>query len=193
MPRIKSRPIEEVAWDVDEILKIGPEILYRTTRTKTALAEEISRLVAGCFELLVAELFSHNLGLAEIFYEEIPSPPCLIWNGKLSNNLPYSAPSGAADIEAYLSPEEALVIDVTLSSEKKTQIFEARRLRDHNPKFFKPLKVKRVLVAPTIDIESNDIEGYQLNEAIKNIERRKPREVSYWELTRAKVQELISN
>ena len=67
MLRIKLRPIEEVRWDLKRILDKGPKVV--SLHIETPLAKEVKSMVAGCFELLVAELLSHKLRLGDITYD----------------------------------------------------------------------------------------------------------------------------
>lgn len=157
--RINTRPIEEVIWDLNKIKELA-FVAGMASQYKTKLAEELRSIVAGCFELIVAEAFSIKLGLAYILSHELEPPPCIVWNGRLneycSKIVPKCAPQNKPDIEVYTSTE-AWVVDVTLSKEKGIQLAEVRRLLRHNPTNSSN-NVKRILVTPSAQIRREDVE-----------------------------------
>jgi hypothetical protein len=157
--RISSRSIEEISWDLYEIKKLA-FIPGKATRYKTNLGEELGSAVAGCFELLVAEAFSVNLGLKYFLSCEIEPPLCVVWNGQLnslSNKLvPKCAPQGKPDVEVY-TPDGAWVVDATLAGDTGVQLAEARRLKRHNPTLTSNIN-KRILVMLSPKIRCEGIE-----------------------------------
>ncbi len=193
MPRVKSRPIEEVAWDLKRAITLGPKMMGCIRTVETSFADEVRCIVGGCFELLVAELLSHRVGLSEIVYGEAIQPPCIRWNGILVEGVARSAPKGVADIEIYPSLREAWVIDVTLSSSTETQVFELRRLMEHDPSLKERLNVKRVFVAPRIRVKGRNVELIEVKPIVKGLESAKPKKVSYWENTEAKIRAMITS
>ena len=158
--RIISRPIEEISWDLDEIRKIA-FIAGAASQYKTRLAENLRSAVAGCFELLVAEAFSINLGLNYFLSCEIEPPPCVVWNGQLDLSdgkfVPKCAPRGKPDIEAYTT-DGVWIVDATLAGEKGVQLAEARRLKRHNPTIASSIN-RRILVmlSPRIKYENVEV------------------------------------
>ena len=101
MPRVMSRSIEHIAWDLAKVIELGPKILSHTTAPKfrkEALAERITSIVAGCFELLVAEFLSHKIGIGEVTFNEPVEPPGIWWNGRFTDGVPEHAPKGVARI-----------------------------------------------------------------------------------------------
>ncbi|MEM2560546.1 MAG: hypothetical protein QXD53_07165 [Candidatus Bathyarchaeia archaeon] len=193
MPRIKSRPIREVIWDLNRAVQLGPKIIGCTKMIETELAKKISSMVAGCFELLTAELLSHKVELREVAYDEPIRPPCVYWNGRLLEEIPASAPSGVADIEIYLDLKETWIVDVTLSSDSKTQMFEARRLMAHNPSSTASPNIKRVLVAPRINVKHQHIIPIEMKSEIKKLSPERPKAISYWEKVETTIRAIIGN
>jgi len=158
--RISSRPIEEISWDLDEIRKIA-FIAGAASQYKTRLAEDLRSAVAGCFELLVAEAFSVNLGLKYFLSCEVEPPPCVVWNGQLDLSgdkfVPKCAPRGKPDIEVY-TPDGVWIVDATLAGEKGVQLAEARRLKRHDPTIASSIN-RRILVmlSPRIKYENVEV------------------------------------
>jgi hypothetical protein len=158
--RINSRSIEEISWDLHEIKKLV-SIPGKASQYKTNLGEELGGAVAGCFELLVAEAFSVNLGLKYFLSREIEPPLCVVWNGQLNSSsnklVPKCAPQWKADIEVY-TPDGAWVVDATLAGDMGVQLAEARRLKRHNSTLTSNIS-KRILVmlSPKIRYEGIEI------------------------------------
>ncbi|MEM3449117.1 MAG: hypothetical protein QXP38_09630 [Nitrososphaerota archaeon] len=193
MPRIKSRPIREVIWDLSRAVQLGPKIIGCTKIIETELAKKISSMVAGCFELLTAEFLSHKVELREVAYDEPICPPCVYWNGRLLEEMPVSAPSGVADIEIYLDLKETWIVDVTLSSDSKIQLFEVRRLMTHNPSLTVSPNVKRILVAPRINVKHQYIIPIEIMSEIKNLSLERPKIISYWDKVETRIRAIIGN
>lgn len=179
MPRVRSRPIEEVAWDLRELLKWGPRIMSITQACQSSsTARHVEEVISGCFELLVAELLSNRLGLEEVVYDERITPPCIYWNGTISDGLPRRAGEGHADIEVYIGEGECTIVDVTLSSRKEILTSEVRRLRAHRPSILMRC-IKRLLVAPRT-IKAEGVEVAEIGSLIEGVKPVKPK-VSYWD------------
>jgi len=190
MPRIKLRPIEEVRWDLKRILDRGPKVV--SLHIETPLAKEVKSMVAGCFELLMAELLSHKLRLGDITYDELINPPCIKWNGKVFNETPVMASTGLPDIEAYPNRDEALIVDVSLSSRKEVLIAELKRLRTHNPSLC-VTKIKRIFVAPHISVKvNNNIKLVEIGSSVKGKTMREPK-LSYYRVIEKRIHSVISN
>ncbi|MGB9683337.1 MAG: hypothetical protein ACPL1Z_00215 [Candidatus Bathyarchaeales archaeon] len=157
--RINSRSIEEITWDLNKIKELA-FVAGMASQYKTKLAEELRSIVAGCFELIVAEAFSIKLGLGYFLSNELEPPPCVVWNGQLDNFcskiVPKCAPQGKPDIEVYTSTE-VWVVDATLSREKEIQLAEVRRLIRHNPAN-PSSNIKRILVTPSPQTRREDVE-----------------------------------
>ncbi len=160
--RINSRSIEEISWDFNRIRELNLDsIAGKASQYKTRLAEELGSVVAGCFELLVAEAFSVNLNLKYFLSCKIESPLCVVWNGRLDLSgdkfVPRCAPRGKPDIEVY-TLNGVWIIDATLAGEKGVQLAEARRLKCHNPTIASNTN-RRILVmlSPRIRYEGIEI------------------------------------
>jgi len=157
--RIDSRSIDEVYWDLNKIKELA-FIAGIASQYKTKLAEELRSIVAGCFELIVAEAISIKLGLRYFLSHELEPPPCVVWNGQLNKFeakiIPKCAPHGKPDIEVYTSTE-AWVVDATLSREKGIQLAEVRRLVRHNPTN-PSSSIKRILVTLSAQVRRQNVE-----------------------------------
>jgi hypothetical protein len=188
--RIQSRSIEEVSWDLDEIEKRKfAHIVGLASRYNEGLAKEIGSIVAGCFELLVAEAFSLKIGLKYFLSRELESPPCIVWNGRLdildNRHVPKCAPRGKPDIEVYMH-DGVWIVDATLAGDKGVQLAEARRLKRHNPTITSNI-TKRILVTLSPKIEYEDIEIIEVKTLIPTTPQPKRGRISYVE----EVNELI--
>jgi len=158
--QINSRSIEEVSWDLNEIRKLAFITGLASQYKEAELAKEIGSIIAGCFELLVAEAFSLKLGLKHFLSCELEPPPCVVWNGQLdvlnNKHVPKCAPQGKPDIEVY-TYDGVWIVDATLARERGVQLAEARRLKRHNPTIASNV-TKRILVTLSPQIEYENIE-----------------------------------
>jgi hypothetical protein len=167
-------------WDLEEIKKLafipGKAAHYKGSN----LGKELGSVVAGCFELLVAETLSIKLGLNYLLSCEIKPPPCVVWNGRLTEKfIPICAPRGKPDIEVY-TVSGAWVVDATLAKELGVQLAEARRLKHHNPTIPSPT-IKRILL--TLSQLQTKCEDIEIVEASKLLPTTHPKrgELSYVE------------
>jgi hypothetical protein len=181
--QINSRSIEEVSWDLNEIRKLAFITGLAAQCRDVEIAEELGSIVAGCFELLVAEAFSLNLGLKYFLSCELESPPCVVWNGQLdildNRHVPKCAPRGKPDIEVYMH-DGVWVVDATLAGDKGVQLAEARRLKRHNPTITSNI-TKRILVTLSPKIEYEDIEIIEVKTLIPTTPQPKRGRISYVE------------
>jgi len=167
-------------WDLEEIKKLAPIPGKAAHYKGSNLGKELGSAVAGCFELLVAETLSIKLGLNYLLSCEIKPPPCVVWNGRLTEKfIPICAPAGKPDIEVY-TVSEAWVVDATLAKELGVQLAEARRLKHHNPTIPFPM-IKRILV--TLSQPQTKCEDIEIVEASKLLPITHPKrgELSYVE------------
>lgn len=167
-------------WDLEEIKKLAFIPGLAAQHKGSNLGKELGSIVAGCFELLVAEALSIKLGLNHLLSCEIEPPPCVVWNGRLTEKfIPICAPRGKPDIEVYIV-NEAWVVDVTLAKELGVQLAEARRLKHHNPTT-SSATIKRILV--TLSQPQTKCEDIEIVEASKLLSTTHPKrgELSYVE------------
>lgn len=187
--QINSRSIEEVSWDLNEIRKLAFITGLATQCRDVEIAEELGSIVAGCFELLVAEALSLKLGLKYFLSRELESPPCIVWNGQLdildNRHVPKCASRGKPDIEVYMH-DGVWIVDATLAGDKGVQLAEARRLKRHNPTITSNT-TKRILVTFSPKIEYEDIEIIEVKTLIPTTPQPKRGKISYVE----EVNELI--
>ncbi|MEM1767471.1 MAG: hypothetical protein QXD86_05970, partial [Candidatus Bathyarchaeia archaeon] len=115
------------------------------------------------------------------------------WNGRLLEEMPVRAPSGVADIEIYLDLKETWIVDVTLSSDSKIQLFEVRRLMTHNSSLTVSPNVKRILVAPRINVKHQYIISIEIMSEIKNLSLERPKTISYWDKVETSIRAIIGN